>query len=367
MDISTWWRRVRRRGLDQEQAAVEITAAFRSSSAVDEDDLLRTRGERVYDEMLTDAQVQAGLTVKKFGILDADWEVAPGGEDEASVQAAELVRFALGRLRGSVTRILLNALDALVHGYSVQEINYALCEQEPWRGMVIWQSIKSKPPRLFRLETDEYRNLKALYLRIPGEDEKPMPAEKFLIYSYNGSYESPYGRSDLRAAYKHWWAKQLLLKFWLLSLEKFGSPTVKGVVPRHVPDTEREELLRVLDRIQQETAVVLPEDVQIELLEGKSPIGAAYLQAVQFHNKEIARAILGQTLATDEGTRTGSLALGQVHYRVMQLYFRALRRDLAEQVMEEQLFRRLVELNFAEAKTPRFLWREREPLAGGEA
>lgn len=364
MDISAWWRRVRRRGLDREQAAVEVTAAFRSSSGVDEDDLLRRRGERVYDEMLTDAQVQAALTVKKFGVLDADWEVAPGGEDEASVQAADLVRFALGRLRGSVTRILLNALDALAHGYSVQEINYTLCEQEPWRGMVIWQSIKSKPPRLFRLETDEYRNLKALYLRIPGEDEKPMPAEKFLIYSYNGSYESPYGRSDLRAAYKHWWAKQLLLKFWLLSLEKFGSPTVKGVVPRHVPDTEREELLRVLDRIQQETAVVLPEDVQIELLEGKSPIGAAYLQAVQFHNKEIARAILGQTLATDEGTRTGSLALGQVHYRVMQLYFRALRRDLAEQVMEEQLFRRLVELNFAEAKTPRFLWREREPLAG---
>lgn len=360
MSIAALWRRLRRGGLDREQAAVEIAAAFRYGSALDEDDLLRTRGERVYDEMIQDAQVQAALTVKKFGVLDAEWEIVAGGEDEASRRAAELVRFALGQLRGSVTRILLNALDAFAHGYSVQEVNYAQCEQEPWRGMVVWQSIKSKPPRLFRLETDPYRNLKSLYLRLPGGSEQPMPAEKFVIYSYNGSYESPYGRSDLRAAYKHWWAKGLLLKFWLLSLEKFGSPTVKGVVPRHVPDAERQELLRVLDRIQQETAVVLPEDVQIELLEGKSPIGAAYLQAVQYHNKEIARAIIGQTLTTDEGTRTGSLALGEVHYRVMQLYFRALRRDLAEQVMETQLFRRLVDINFGNAKTPRFVWRERD-------
>jgi hypothetical protein len=63
--------------------------------------------------------------------------------------------------------------------------------------------------------------------------------------------------------------------------------------------------------------------------------------------------------------RTGSLALGRVHYRVMQLYFRALRRDLAEQVMEEQLFRRLVELNFAEAKVPRFVWLERGDAEDG--
>lgn len=360
MVFSQMWRRVRRRGLDREQATVEPIAALRFGSASEVDDLLHTRGERVYDEMLTDAQVQAALTTKKFGVLDAIWQVVPGGEDEESQRAADLVRFALGQLRGSVTRILLNALDALAHGYSVQEINYALCEQEPWRGMVVWQSIKSKPPRLFRLETDEYRNLKALYLRNAMGEEKPLPAEKFVLYSYNGSYESPMGRSDLRAAYKHWWAKGLLLKFWLLSLEKFGAPTVKGVVPRHVPEAERRELLQVLDRIQQETAVVLPEDIQIELLEGKSPVGAAYLQAVQFHNKEITRAILGQTLATDEGMRTGSLALGKVHYRVMQLYFRALRRDLAEQVMEEQLFRRLVELNFPNAKPPRFVWAERD-------
>jgi len=74
LGIASWWRRVRRRGMDREQAAVEIAAAFRSGTAVDEDDLLRTRGERVYDEMLTDAQVQSALTTKKFGILDADWQ-----------------------------------------------------------------------------------------------------------------------------------------------------------------------------------------------------------------------------------------------------------------------------------------------------
>lgn len=359
MGLRRLWNFLKERGLWGERAAVEATAAFRS--VVEADDLLRRRGENIYEEMLTDAQVYAALTTKKFGILDAQWRIEPGAEDAQSVQAAELVRFALGKIRGSVVRILLNALDALAHGYSIQEINYTICEEAPWQGKIVWHSIKSKPPRLFRLETDAYRNLRAIYLRVPGGEETALPAQKFVVYAYNSSYESPYGRSDLRAAYKHWWAKGLLLRFWLLSLEKFGSPTVKGVVPRHVPEAERHELLRVLDRIQQETAVVLPEDVRVELLEGRSPIGAAYLQAVQFHNREIARAILGQTLATDEGMRTGSLALGKVHYRVMQLYFRTLRRDIAEQVMEEQLFRRLTEMNFPHAKPPRFVWEEREP------
>ncbi|MCS6830841.1 MAG: hypothetical protein NZ749_09400, partial [bacterium] len=64
MAFSQLWRRLRRRGLAGEQAAVEPIAAWRFGGAAEADDLLRTRGERVYDEMLTDAQVQAALTTK---------------------------------------------------------------------------------------------------------------------------------------------------------------------------------------------------------------------------------------------------------------------------------------------------------------
>ena len=167
-------------------------------------------------------------------------------------------------------------------------------------------------------------------------------------------YELPHGQSDLRAAYKHWWSKEVILKFWNLYLEKFGMPTAKGTYRRGVSKDQQDELLRVLDKIQQETALVVPEDVTIELLEAQRSGDAGYVTAIEFHNKQIAKAILGQTLTSDEGSRVGSLALARVHMDVLRFYLERLKRDLEETVMREQLVRRLVEFNFGRAECPRF-------------
>lgn len=78
------------------------------------------------------------------------------------------------------------------------------------------------------------------------------------------------------------------------------------------------------------------------------------MEAVEFHNREMVRSILGQTLTTDEGKRVGSLALGKVHLQVLLLQLEAVRRELADTVMTEQVIRPLVELNFGKAELPRF-------------
>jgi hypothetical protein len=173
-----------------------------------------------------------------------------------------------------------------------------------------------------------------------------LPTEKFMVYTYMPSYELPHGQSDLRAAHKHWWSKDVILKFWNLYLEKFGMPTAKGAYRRGMPKSQQDDLLRVLDKIQQETAIVVPEDVQIELLEAQRGGDAGYLAAVEFHNKQIAKAILGQTLTSDEGVREGTHALAQVHMDVLYFYLQKLKRDLEESVMREQMIRRLVDFNY---------------------
>jgi phage gp29-like protein len=110
----------------------------------------------------------------------------------------------------------------------------------------------------------------------------------------------------------------------------------------------------VLDKIQQETAIVIPEDVQVELLEAHRGGEAGYLQAIEFHDKQISRAILCQTLMTDEGTRVGSFALAKVHLDVLKMCLRKLKRDLEESVMGEQVIKRLVDYNFNTAAYPTF-------------
>ena len=321
--------------------------------AFNPDDLITRKGYAVYDQMQTDAQVAACLRIKKFAVLSKGWLVHPATGSTEDGGAAEFVRFCLDDMRGSVQDVLFNVLDAVAKGFSICEINYRTIERGPFAGKLGLASVKSKDPSLFTFDTDEYMNIRGLKMSWPA-DGAVLPPEKFIIYSYMPRYGSPYGQSDLRAAYKHWWSKDIILRFYNRYLEKYGSPTAKGSYKRGTPRSQQDELLRVLDKIQQETAIVVPEDVKIELLEAQRGGEVGFVSALEFHDKQIAKAILGQTLTTDEGSRVGSLALAKVHLEVLRYQLEKLKRDLEEVVMGEQLIRRLVDLNYAGASYPRF-------------
>ncbi len=318
------------------------------------DDLIGKRGYAIYDQMQHDAQVQACLTIKKLAVLSRGWEVHPASSSPNDVEVADFVRFALEEMRGTVLDVLFNVLDALAKGFSVMEMNYCVLDKDPHKGRIGLASIKAKDPSTFGFNTDEFLNVRGLTRTpTPGKDSS-LPTDKFVIYSYMPRYESPYGTSDLRAAYKHYWSKDVLTRFMNLYLEKYGSPTVRGSYKRGTPKQAQEELLRVLDKIQQQTAIVIPEDVQVQLMEAVRGGEAGYLEAIEFHDKQISRAILCQTLMTDEGTRVGSFALAKVHLDVLKMCLRKLKRDLEESVMQEQVIKRLVDYNFSVSAYPTF-------------
>ncbi len=354
------------------------SSAFRLA-AYSPDDLVTRKGFAVYDEMQNDAQVRSCLNTKKFAVLSKGWSIRPASDSPEDVRIARFVEFCLNDMKGSVPDMLFKVLDAIAKGFSVCEINYKVIEGGPFAGMIGLASVKSKNPAEFGFDLDEFLNVQGLTHPVAGAgvqlrhqhcgrpqhpphvgagvvlQPRTLPAEKFIVYTHMPVYELPHGQSDLRAAYKHWWSKEVILKFWNLYMEKFGMPTAKGTYRRGVPKDQQDELLRVLDKIQQETALVVPEDVTIELLEAQRGGDAGYLAAIEFHNKQIAKAILGQTLTSDEGSRVGSLALARVHMDVLRFYLEKLKRDLEESVMHEQLIRRLVEINFDSDRYPSFV------------
>lgn len=328
------------------------SSAFRLA-AYSPDDLVTRKGFAVYDEMQNDAQVRSCLNTRKFAVLSKGWNVRPSSDSPEDVRVARFVEFCLHDMKGSVPEMLFKVLDAVAKGFSICEINYKVIGGGPFDGMIGLASVKSKDPAEFGFDLDQFLNVRGLtHQGLSGQSR--LPAEKFIVYTHMPVYELPHGQSDLRAAYKHWWSKEVILKFWNLYLEKFGMPTAKGTYRRGVPKDQQDELLRVLDKIQQETALVVPEDVTVELLEAQRRGEAGYLAAIEFHNKQIAKAILGQTLSSDEGSRVGSLALARVHMDVLRFYLERLKRDLEETVMREQLIRRLVAINFGTDRCPLF-------------
>ncbi len=181
-----------------------------------------------------------------------------------------------------------------------------------------------------------------------------MPRSKFVLYANRSGYGRVKGLSDLEAAYKHWQSKQTLLAAWKLHLERFAMPTVLGSYERGLPADDQAAILAALQRLQDNTAIVYPNQIEISTLGGNKEQSTGFMDALDFHNREIARSILGQTLTTDEGRRVGSLALGKVHLQVLLLQLEAVRRELADTVMTEQVIRPLVELNFGPGEIPRF-------------
>jgi phage gp29-like protein len=131
---------------------------------------------------------------------------------------------------------------------------------------------------------------------------------------------------------------------------------VLGKFARGLPATDQTSILRQLRQLHQNTAIVFPEEVSIDTLRSNGEGTTAFLEAIDYHNREIARAILGQTLTTDEGRRVGSLALGKVHLQVLLMQLESVRRELADIVMTEQIIRPLIEMNFGPGPIPRFVF-----------
>lgn len=304
-----------------------------------------TQSHELFESMQMDSMIQTALTVKKLGVLSTDWKL----EGEPAV--VEFIQENFRRMQGSPLTILRQAMDAFAHGWSIQELVV-----EPNDGQWWLKSVRPKNPRFFTVEFDAYEQPLQLKLQLPGEEEQFFPTERFVIYRNRATYGKPYGTSDLEAAIPHYLAKKDLLEAWKLHLEKFASPTLLGRFSRSASNEDQSALLRSLERLNKNTAIVFPNEFEISTLGEQSAASTGFMEAIEFHNREIARAILGQTLTTDEGRRVGSLAMGKVHLQVLLLQLQSIRKELADEVMTEQVIRPLVEMNFKGAKVPQFVF-----------
>jgi phage gp29-like protein len=299
--------------------------------------------------MERDPMVQTALTVKRLGVLASPGRVVPDSDSAESRRRAEFVEETFAKMEGSPATLLDAAMQAFGHGWSVQEAVY---RQEGGR---IWlQAMRPKDPSWFGLEFTPYGAIEGLRLQVPGEAPRRLPRTKFVVYVYRGGFGRPRGQSDLEAAQAHVTAKNELLKAWKLHLERFASPTMLGAFEGNVSAADRQAVLNALNEMARVNAIVHPREISVSKVGGDREASSGYIDAIEFHNREIARSILGQTLTTDEGRRVGSLALGKVHLQVFLLQLAALRQELADRVMTEQVIRPLIDLNFGPGPMPRY-------------
>ena len=152
-------------------------------------------------------------------------------------------------------------------------------------------SIKHKDPGLFDFETDEFLNVTGADPHRRGRRRKRLPIRSsWCTYAVLRAA----GHSDLRACYKRWWAKDIILRFLSSYLERFGTPVVKGTYRRGMTTNQQDDLLRALEGIQRGRHCGAG-GRDGGLLQASAQGEQGFTEAIAYHDRQIAKAILGET------------------------------------------------------------------------
>jgi phage gp29-like protein len=325
------------------------------------DDLLTAKGGalKVYRAMRSDPMVKDALTIRVGGLFRRGWKLIPGAEQgernyDRAIEQAKFVKWVFDDMHGSVDDFVKEtAKDAICYGSGIPELVWRLLDNGPYAGNLAYKAIKPKAPWAFYAEMDDYGNQTGLVQQVDGAIIH-CDLSKFAILRFETEHGNPAGVSELRGAYRFYYIKDKMTQYWSIFEEKYGSPTAKGSYKRGLPTVDQEKLRSVLDSIQQETAIVLPDDVTVELMEAaRSGDTSGFERFIAYCDKQMAICLLGQTLTTGEGNRSGSFALGSIHADQQDIIINDTRR-MVEQWMDESIIRPLIYYNFSEPYYPNF-------------
>jgi phage gp29-like protein len=146
----------------------------------------------------------------------------------------------------------------------------------------------------------------------------------------------------------------------------FGMPLRLGKYEPTSTPADRDALVTAIRNLGSDAAGVISKATEIEFVEAASRSGGAnpYQLMADFCNREMSKAVLGQTLTTDTAGSTGTYAAAFIHGQVRRDLVEADAQALAA-TLREQLLRPLVGFNFGWDKPVpwfRFRFEEEEDL-----
>jgi phage gp29-like protein len=324
--------------------------------------LVGRRGLRIFEQMVRDDQVKAALAFKKHTILASGWQVSSPEGQPKDWEVTRFVRHTLTRLDegadpfGTFELDLLEVLSGLDYGFSITEMVWEEETRGDFTGKLVLKALKARSPVDIRFEQDEFGNLLPDGIVQDGNPRQPngrLPAEKFVIYVHEARFGNLFGTSDLEAAYRAWWLKDNAYKWLAMLLERLGIPPVFGLYnPNNYTAAQIDDLKKVIQNLQAATFGVLPRPMK-DALELWAPelagqASRVFIPTLDTLNKDISRAILMPgLLGLTPDLATGSYARAQVQFDVFIEVVEHIRRTVQQNVVQNQIIRPLVDLNYA--------------------
>lgn len=348
------------------------------------DDVTKQVGADVYERMMTDAEVKSDYLVLRDSVLCGGMAISvPVSVEDADYDLAVEIADSLARSLNNLTRPFRETMEmlfeALIVGNKVAEKTYKLDGDGADKGRFVHASIKVKPRNSVAFVVDDYMEVVGFVYLDPRGRSTPafssfisanthvLPRSKFVIATNDPHDEDPRGRSEFRAAYNPWNMKvqiyieylRYLLQFAMASVIGYTAPDANPVDYRNeagqlVQDADgnplqlepEEAMLLQLLRLRNGTAGAFPYGSKIEPLQvGEN--GANFIEAFAFFDRQISKAITGQTLATQQGEHQARAA-ASTHLDVMEKRVHRLKTWIAD-IVKRDIAAQFVSINWGDA------------------
>jgi phage gp29-like protein len=324
------------------------------------DEVIQRHGFRTYDEMRHDDQIKVALQMKTSLIASRAYDVLPATDSDKDKEIAQFLKDELVRI--DFNQIVKKTCLSFTWGFSVAEIVWTLSEYEGKPAIRI-KKLPFRDPRRMRIRGDEHGNLKNVIqepdtavMTNRGADVA-LPIERVFHYAYQSHFGNPYGESDLRSIYKNWWAKKYTIQFWNVFLERMGAPLLIARYPNGAPPALKTALKAILTGLSSKTEVLVPQGVEIEMLEAKRSGTSDYNGALAYHDAAIVKGILVPALlGVGEATRRGSDSQSRLHLRTLFKMADEISKEISTAFMK-QVGHKLLDMNFdGITEYPTFKW-----------
>ena len=268
------------------------------------------QGLTAYRTLLTDAHLAAVLESRESATLSQDWRIERGKCPQKIYNSIEkwffsIIERKMGPDDLSRDEITSNILDVIYWGYQPTELTWDLMY-----GMWMPVYITPKPPEWFiwTVSSAGSPELRFLSKNAPLEGEPPPDPYTLICPRIKPSYTNPYGRGVASRCFWPIAFKKAGLEFWLNSLERFGTPWVKGTMPANSDDTVMNKFKDDLITLVQDAVVVVAGEQDVSIMEAQSTQKSpGFMEMCNYMDSQMTKTILGHTLNSDSGDK-GSYA-----------------------------------------------------------
>lgn len=296
-----------------------------------------------------DGHIFSEMSKRKRAVIGLDWHIVPPPDSsEAERKLADEVDGWLAQMT-DLEDMMFDLLDAVGHGFACVEIEWE-------RAGNVWlpKAFHHRPQSWFKVNhADE------ILLRKDGNPEGEALWPLGWIVHKHRSRSGILARGGLmRTLVWPYLFKNYSVRDLAEFLEIYGLPTRIGKYASGADDQDKLTLLNAVREIGHNAAGIIPETMQIELLNAANSSADPFQAMIDWADKTSSKAILGGTLTSQADGKTSTNALGQVHNEVRHDLLVSDAKQLAG-TLTRQLILPLLQLNKGSvdmARLPRFVF-----------